>query len=74
MLWSDIPAEQAMQDEGFPISTACSWRLHALAPASRAPSHTFYASKVRICCTPPADDTGLVAHHICLWFHVRVLI
>ncbi|KAL0053211.1 hypothetical protein WJX82_002504 [Trebouxia sp. C0006] len=48
MLWSGIPAEQAMQDEGFPLSTACSWRLHALAPASRAPSHTFYASKAKV--------------------------
>lgn len=62
MLWSDIPAEQAMQDEGFPISRACSWRLHALAPDSRAPSYTFYASKVRICCIPPADDTVPVRH------------
>ncbi|DBA79153.1 TPA: hypothetical protein ACH3X1_008985 [Trebouxia sp. C0004] len=48
MLWSDIPAEQAMQEEGFHISRACSWQLHALAPASRAPSHTFYASKVKV--------------------------
>lgn len=54
MLWSDRPAAEVVGEGGFPLWRAATWRLHALAPASRPPSQSFYASKV----TPRAQAGG----------------
>lgn len=51
MLWSGLPAEQVVQEGGFRLSRAASWRLHALTLAPPTPSSFLYSSKV---CSPAA--------------------
>ena len=46
MLWSGMAVEQVVQEGGFRLPGAASWRMHALSPGTLPRSSSFYSSKV----------------------------
>lgn len=46
MLWSGMAVEQVVQEGGFRLPRAASWRMHALSPGTPPRSSAFYSSKV----------------------------